>query len=595
VEVSRAGLRWLVQLVLEHRRALLAFAAASLARAALTTGVILLTQRFLATVFAQGDGSATHVAGPMGAPMALWAAAGLLLACHLLAGAAGYAVQVTEPRILRGVELRMLDHLVAHLLTLSVGFFEQRSHGDLVQAVRQDTTRAIGLLSSAVRLVSDGLQGVALFGAALWISPRLMLLSLVTLPPLLLPLLWLARRAYRTSFEVRRHQSHLFDAILQMLRGMRLIRLYQREDAERAAAARRAAASFDAAMTITRAEALSTVLLEAAAGVSMVLVIIAGGLQVLAGTLSWPSLLAFLLAARALQGPANAVNTHVLAIQRQAASLARLEALLATRPTVVERPDAQPFGRRPGVLRFSHVSFAFGAGEVLCDVDVTVREGEVLGIAGPSGAGKTTLLSLAARLVDPTSGRVTMDGVDLRDLRLADVVGHCGLVPQEPFVFAATVRDNIRCGRPAAADDEVEAAARAAEIHDEILALADGYDTVIGPGGRGLSDGQAQRINVARALLKAPAILLLDEATSSLDALSEARLQRALDTLAPGRITLVVAHRLATLRHATRIVVLDRGRVVGLGTHEHLLRECPLYRDMWETQHAAAHAVGGPA
>jgi ABC-type multidrug transport system fused ATPase/permease subunit len=213
-----------------------------------------------------------------------------------------------------------------------------------------------------------------------------------------------------------------------------------------------------------------------------------------------------------------------------------------------------------------------------------VRSGETIGIAGPSGVGKTTLLNLAARFYDPTRGAVRFDGTDLRRFRLADVYEKLAIVTQEPFLFATTVRDNIRVGRPDATDAEVEAAAKAAEMHDDIIGFVDGSDTAVGIGARPLSTGQAQRVNIARALLKNAPILLLDEATSSLDSLSEAKVQSAIDRLMEGRTTFVVAHRLSTLRSADRILVLDDGRCVGLGPHEALIATCPLYARMWETQ-----------
>jgi ATP-binding cassette subfamily B protein len=203
---------------------------------------------------------------------------------------------------------------------------------------------------------------------------------------------------------------------------------------------------------------------------------------------------------------------------------------------------------------------------------------------GPSGAGKTTLLNLLIRLYDPTSGSVMFDGHDLRELRLADIYDRVAVVAQEPFLFSTTVRENVRCGRPTASDEEVEGAARAAYIHEEILALPSGYETRIGVGGQGLSRGQAQRINVARAFLKNAPILLLDEATSSLDSVAEANLQEAIDSLLEARTSFVVAHRLSTLRKADRLLVLDQGRLVGFGRHDELLRDCALYRRLWELQ-----------
>jgi subfamily B ATP-binding cassette protein MsbA len=223
-------------------------------------------------------------------------------------------------------------------------------------------------------------------------------------------------------------------------------------------------------------------------------------------------------------------------------------------------------------------------------VSFALAEGEVLGVVGPSGAGKTTLLNLAARLFDPTGGAVMLNNEDARHYRLAELYRHIAIVPQEPFLFSTTVRENIRCGRPSATDAEVETAARAADIHDEIVALADGYDTVVGIGHRTLSAGQTQRVNIARAILKNAPLLILDEATSSLDSLAEARVQHAITRLMHGRTTLVAAHRLSTLRHATRILVLERGQPIGLGSHTELLRDCSLYRDMWQRQSAHVDA-----
>jgi ABC-type multidrug transport system fused ATPase/permease subunit len=221
---------------------------------------------------------------------------------------------------------------------------------------------------------------------------------------------------------------------------------------------------------------------------------------------------------------------------------------------------------------------------VLDGVSIHVDAGETLAVVGPSGAGKSTLLDLLARLYDPSRGAVRMDGHDVRDLRLADVRRAAALVPQDPFLFAATVEENIACGRPGASRAEVEEAARAAGIHDEIAALPGGYATVVGHGGRPLSRGEAQRINIARAFLKDAPVLLLDEPTSSLDSEAEALVQRALDRLAAGRIVVVVAHRLWTIRDARRILVLSGGRAVGLGKHAQLLDTCEVYRRLWEMQ-----------
>jgi ABC-type multidrug transport system fused ATPase/permease subunit len=333
-----------------------------------------------------------------------------------------------------------------------------------------------------------------------------------------------------------------------------------------------------------RVRSLATVVMQGVAGVSLVAVIVVGGFQVMRGSLGWPELLAFLMAARASQGPLNNLNTAYLEIQRYGASLVHIDLLLREQPEVRERPDARALPGKPSEVSVEGVSYAVGDVPILADVSFRVRAGETLGIVGPSGAGKSTLLNLIARVYDPTAGVIRFDGADLRDCRLNDVTGAIAMVTQDPFLFATSARENIRCGRHGATDEEVEAAARAADIHDEIMAMPAGYDTLIGPGNRELSRGEAQRVTIARAVLKNAPILLLDEATSSLDSWAESRVQEAVDRLGAGRLVIAVAHRISTLRNASRILVLEDGRVVGLGPHAQVLAECATYQRLWEAQ-----------
>ena len=264
--------------------------------------------------------------------------------------------------------------------------------------------------------------------------------------------------------------------------------------------------------------------------------------------------------------------------------LVRFVRAVRQRLEIGERPGALPLAAPPRRIRFENVAFSYGERPILRNISVEVRAGETVGIVGPSGAGKSTLLGLVARFYDPSSGRICFDDRDLRDLRLADLYDSIALVPQDPFLFTDTVRENIRYGRATATDAEVEAAARAALIHDEIMLLPDGYDTVIGGPERRLSRGQQQRINIARAFVKNAPILLLDEATASIDAIAEQEVQDAVERLFQGRTTFVVAHRLSALRAAHRIVVIDEGTIVASGTFDELLRDSTLYRQLWEAQ-----------
>jgi ABC-type multidrug transport system fused ATPase/permease subunit len=560
------------RLLRREPRHLLRFAVTSIGRAALTSFSILLIYRFLAAVLAKRE------------DQALWVVVGLLLLAQLGAAALAYDSRLSEQRLVTSIELGTMDRLIRHILGLSATFFDGHSHGDLVQSVRQDVANLRLVTIAGTQLLLEGAQAAALIGVAVRLSPSLAVWAFLLIPVAAVPIAMLARRTLARSFGIRKKSVIVFDMLLQLLHGIRIIKIYGSEEVEARRTYDRGGQYFDEIIAMERMRALARVALDSMAGINIAAVVIAGGFQVMSGSLGWPEMLAFLLAARAVQGPLNNMNTAWLEIQRHGASVANIEALLHKIPDVRDRPDARPLPEAPRTIAVRGLGLVIGGNMILENVSFEIRAGETLAIVGPSGGGKTTLLNLLARLYDPTSGAVLYDGTDLRDLRLVDVHAKMALVAQDPFLFQTTIADNIRRGRPGASDADVEAAAKAAEIHDDIVAMPDGYETVVGHGARPLSRGEAQRVNIARAFLKNAPILLLDEATSSLDPYAEARVQRAVDRLVAGRLAISVAHRLITVRDASLIVVVEGGRVVGQGRHAELLTGCTTYQRLWNAQ-----------
>ncbi len=561
------------------------FVGASIGKSAAGLATILLTQRFLGTVLGGALNTPGATAGASTSSAAgLWLAAAALFLSIVAASLFGFDSRVSQQRMVQRLELSIMDRLVRHLLKLSVSFFDKQSPGDLLQAVRQDVVALRSLIFSLAGIILEAMSALGLFIAALSISPKLTMWSLIVLPLAALPVLVAARRATARSMRIRKTGYVLFDALLEMLRGIRVVKVYRGDERIATSTMEKSRRYFDEMIEMVRVQSVAQVLLELIAGLAVVMVVVVGGLDVMNGRMQWPALMAFLLAVRALYGPINNLNSSLIDLGALRASTNRITELLATQPHVPDRVDAVSLSADPTAFRFERVSFSYSDRRVLSDVSLMVRAGETIGIVGPSGSGKTTLLNLIARFYDPTEGAIFFNDVDLRGLTLDSVYDRIGIVTQVPFLFAANVRENIRCGRPGATDAEVEAAARAAGVHDEILRFDSGYDTVLGIGGTGVSGGQAQRINIARALVKNPPLLLLDEATASLDSLSELVVQDALDRLMVGRTTFVVAHRLSTLRRADRILVLDGGTVAGLGSHQSLLVDCSVYRELWQAQ-----------
>ncbi|WP_426688804.1 ABC transporter transmembrane domain-containing protein [Rhodanobacter ginsengiterrae] len=482
--------------------------------------------------------------------------------------------------------------LYAQVIRLDVSFFERSRVGELLSRLSADTEVVQALIGSGVSVALR--SAVMLLGASammVWTAPSLAGLTALVIPAVMLPILVFGRRVQKLS---RASQDRLADAAAianETLNASTAVKAYARENIE---STRYSNAILRALATARRRigmRALLTMAVIVLVFGAITLVLWAGARHVLTGTLDAGVLGQFVLYAVFAAGSVAGLSEVWGDVLRAAGAMERLGELLDERPEIVA--PAQPLALpRPvsGALRFDGVGFHYPTRPdtaALHDFTLEVHPGETVALVGPSGAGKSTVFSLLLRFYDPQSGSISLDGIDLRAVTLDDLRGAIALVPQETVIFSGSAADNIRFGREGASDEEVREAARAAEAHEFISALNDGYQAEMGERGVRLSGGQRQRIAIARAILRDAPLLLLDEATSALDAQSEAAIQQALERLEKGRTTLVIAHRLATVQRADRIVVLDGGRIVAQGTHESLLAEGGLYAELARLQFVA--------
>ena len=485
-----------------------------------------------------------------------------------------------------------------HLQSLSLAFYENQRVGDLTSRLSNDVTAVQGNLTNnlpgTAQQIITLVGGTALIVAFDW---RLIIIVLVLVPPVILVARTLGKRLEATSKASQESLGQATTVLEETLSAPRVVKAFNREDYE--------ADRYGQAVEQTFQVAVQRIRLGAAFGPIMTLlgfgVLISilwfGITEIQAGRLTPGSLVMLLLLVFMVSGPLAGLATTYSNLRSASGAASRIFELLDTQADIADTPDATPLPVVQGAVQFDHATFRYGSGpEVLHDLSLTIEPGQVVALVGPSGAGKTTLAALIPRFYDVQGGRVTIDGHDVKGVRLRDLRGHIGVVPQEPILFGGTLRDNIRYGKLGAPQEEVEAAARAANLGGLIRELPDGYDTLIGERGVKLSGGQRQRVAIARALLRNPRILILDEATSALDNESEALIKGALERLMRNRTVVIIAHRLTTVERADRIVVMDAGRIVETGTHPELLAAEGLYHRLYTGYQAAAQvAANGDA
>jgi ATP-binding cassette subfamily B protein len=517
----------------------------------------------------------------------------LLFLGNALINLVSYYTQIrAEAAVGQGVLLNLRGEIFDHLQRLSASFFDHNEVGRIMSRVQNDVGQLGDFLDSGAFWVTGEVVSLIAIAFAMFAMEFNLALTTLSVVPLLFTfmLLW-QKRARKSFIKVRQAVSVVNGALQENISGVRVIQSLSREDLNSQRFEQVNRIHLEANLQAGRLSAVMMPVVELLMALATALIIFSGGMRVLHGALLVGTLVAFALYIQRFFEPIRTLTMEYAQLQRAMASGARVFELLDVKPEIVESPQSIEVPRLKGEITFDGVSFSYEPGlEVLHDINMHISPGETVALVGLTGAGKSTVVSLIARFYDVTQGRILVDGHDLREIRKASYRRQLGMVLQDPILFSGTIGDNIRYGHLEATEEEVVAAAKTVGAHDFIMKLEKGYDTWLQERGQNLSMGQRQLISFARALLANPVILLLDEATASVDSYSEHVLQQALKRLLQGRTAVVIAHRLSTIRDASRIVVLDKGRIVEEGRHEDLLARGDLYSRLSEMTYASVAA-----
>ena len=480
----------------------------------------------------------------------------------------------------------------AHLQRLSLRFHHRQTVGDLTSRVTGDVDRLQDLMVQALAvLVPNVLLVIGMLAVMVAVDPVFAMLALVVAPLMVWSIYHSTHEMKRASRQARAKDGEVAGIAAESLAAIQVVQAFSLEKKTNAAFVHSTDESLAANLDAIRHQARLGPLVDVAGAVARAVVIAVGAQRVLDGRMTVGVLLVFLAYLTKLYVPVKALSKLTFNISRGEACGERVDAILARTPDVADRPTATAAHLLRGRIDFDHVSFAYGRDPVLVDACLTIHAGETVAIVGPTGSGKSTLAALIPRFFDPDKGAVRIDGVDIRDYTLASLRPQIGLVLQDSILFRTSLWDNIACGRPGATPQQVANAAVQARVDEFVDRLPDGFDTVLGERGADLSGGQRQRVAIARAILRDSPILILDEPTSALDAQAESLVIEALENLMVGRTTIIIAHRLSTVRRADRIIVIDHGHITEQGTHSSLVSEGGLYATLSNLQHAGVRKV----
>jgi ABC-type multidrug transport system fused ATPase/permease subunit len=512
-----------------------------------------------------------------------WIALGILVA-GLVRALLMMGRRLISGRQALAVEFDMRNGLYAKLQRLSFGFYDRHQTGQLMSRATVDLQAVRFFLGYGLIFFFQHITTVVGVTAVMYVANWRLALAATAITPLIVIV------AYRYSTvshpilrDVQQKMADVATVAEEGIVGVHVVKSFAQEGSEGRKFAGRSEAVFEQSVTANRQRALYVPLLSFLPLVAQAIVLLVGGRMVVNGDLTLGSFIFFNVLVVMLVQPLRMLGMWIGQSQRATASGERIFEVMDEPEEVTDLPDAVELPAGEGRVRFEHVSFGYDLERpVLRDVDLELEPGRTVALIGHTGSGKTTLATLVPRFYDTAAGRVTVDGLDVREAKLVSLRRQIGIVAQDPFLFSDTVRENIAFGRPDASQEQIEEAARLAQAHDFVVALPEGYDTVIGERGITLSGGQRQRIAIARALLLDPRILILDDATASVDATTEAKIRLGLRQAMKNRTTIIIAHRLSTLALADELVVLDRGRIVARGTHEDLIQRSPVYREIYE-------------